>query len=86
MMQQSTNFDWISDILLTLISRSIDKVDNVQEKNTNRSFAHSVTVLSKKNSESQTKAGNQEKFKKLNFFKILKFSKFKWLMLILGTC
>ena len=35
MMQQSTNFDWISDILLTLISRSIDKVDNVQEKNTN---------------------------------------------------
>ena len=35
MMQQSTNFDWISDILLTLISRSIDKVDNVQEKNSN---------------------------------------------------
>ena len=32
-MQQSTNFDWISDILLTLISISIDKVDNVQEKN-----------------------------------------------------
>ena len=35
-MQQSTNFDWISDILLTLISRSIDKVDNVHEKNPNK--------------------------------------------------
>ena len=37
----------------------------------------------KKMSESQTKAGNQEKFKN---YKKLKIFKFKWLKLILGTC
>ena len=42
MMQQSTNFDWISDILLTLISRSIDTVDNVHEKNTNEQLLFHV--------------------------------------------
>ena len=48
-MQQSTNFDWISDILLTLISISIDKVDNVQEKNSNTLPGILLTVCTEEN-------------------------------------